>query len=536
VSDSAPVSRGFKVFLVGVVLATFACTVALRAPYLRLEDSGGEGVPRTLRHIAIWDAVGLADTHFMMRTTGTAPADRFIADVGYLSDGNGHYYYVSFPPLFPLAPYFAFKLIGVEATPLSLRVFNLFLHALGTFAMFLLAKRATSASGERFAWIAGCGAAILYATAPILLWYQSNAYSTASLATPFFILAAYLGVRAVHDESPPRWVLPAFGLSVWAVAYTEWLGVTLAAIALVYGIARRRDRRSRRMALVAVSVVGVTMLGMVVQYSSIAGLSAFIAGISGKYAIRSGIAETSNYSILALEGWGLVVKRYYRAYQQFMLMTPLLVAPALVAAWRRRRRASLAVPETPPSPRPRLVASPLATALVLTGGAVALHHLLLFSHTVIHVFDMLKGASVLGLAFGAAIASLDRVVSSPKRAWLLPVALVLIAAVSTGGGMVLSYRRYFSVPSASTAVGTAIRDAEVPPDEIVFLRGGPLYAGSAVVFSAGRNVAWYTPEYARQLTRLSGADGGVLFEISADGERVEAVKRVGRDGEIVPGP
>ncbi|MDO8915597.1 MAG: hypothetical protein Q7W16_05895, partial [Coriobacteriia bacterium] len=339
-SDPASVSRRFKTFVIALVVATFALTVAMRAPLLNLDVSNvrhGEGTARTLRHIRIWDAVGLSETHFMMRTTGTEPADRFISDVGYLADADGNYYYVSFPPLFPLAPYIAFKVTGVEATPLSVRIFNLFLQALGVLAMFLFARRATAREGERFSWLAGCGAALFYATAPNLLWYHSNAYTTASLSTPFFILAAYLAIRVVHDEAPAPWLLPAFGAAVWAVACTEWLGVTFAAVAAVYGIVRWRDRPSRRTAIVAVVVVGVTMLAMAVQYSSIAGLSAFMAGISGKFAMRTGVSETSRDSILSLQSWGLIARRYFRAYQSFMVLIPLLAAPGLFVAWRRRR-------------------------------------------------------------------------------------------------------------------------------------------------------------------------------------------------------
>ncbi|MDO8916261.1 MAG: hypothetical protein Q7W16_09295, partial [Coriobacteriia bacterium] len=242
----------------------------------------------------------------------------------------------------------------------------------------------------------------------------------------------------------------------------------------------------------------------------------------------------SRDSILSLQSWGLIARRYFRAYQSFMVLIPLLAAPGLFVAWRRRRAKGRveSASNMPPRTRP---AGPLATALALTAGPIALHHVILFSHTVIHDFDMVKGASVLGLAFGLAIASLDRVARPSSRAWLRPAALVLIAAVAAGGGMALAYRRDFTPTSGSRAVGTAIREANVPPDQIVFVGGGSFYKGSAAIYYAGRNITGYSPENARYLIGASGADGGVLFVVSADGMRVDSVKRIGRDGEIVGG-
>lgn len=531
--DSA--TRALKALVIALALGALVFSVALRLPFLDRPISNkrhGEGTARTLRHIAIWDEVGLGGTHGMMRTTGVAPADRYIADQGYLRDEDGIYYYVSFPPLFPLAPYGAFKLLGVEATPLAVRVFNLCLQAFGAFAIFLLAKRATARVGERFSWVAGGFAAVLYATAPVLLWYHSNAYTTASLSTPMFILAVYLAVRAVHDDPAPRWVLPVFGLAVFAVAYTEWLGVTFAAAVAVYGIVRWRDRPARRMAIVAVAVVGATMLLMVAQYSSVAGLGAFISGLSGKYAMRSGVSEASHHSILSPGSWGHVVSYYLKGYLPFLGLIPVLAVPALLGTWasRSRRRE---LPGTRSIALRGWLVSPLATALVLTAGPVLLHHLLLFSHTAVHDFDMVKGASVLGLLFGLAAAGLDRATRSSADSWRTPVTLAVVVVLLATSSMVLSYRRDFTSRSGLYAVGDAIRSAKVPPDQIVFLQGSSFYVGSAAIYYAGRNIAYYNPEYARALVEASGADGGVLFVIAEDGETISAIERVGDDGAIV---
>ncbi|MDP2181972.1 MAG: hypothetical protein Q8K99_05300 [Actinomycetota bacterium] len=530
-----PATRALKAFVIALAVGALLCSVALRIPFLERPISNkrhGEGTARTLRHIAIWDAVGLGETHWMMRTTGTAPADRYIADQGYLRDDSGIYYYVSFPPLFPLAPYATFKLLGVEAAPLAVRIFNLGLQALGTLALFLLAKRATASLGERFSWMAGGFAAVLYATAPVLLWYHSNAYTTASLSTPLFILAVYLAVRAVHDDSAPRWVLPAFGMAIFAVAYTEWLGVTFAAAAAVYGIARRRDRAARRMAIVAVAVVGATMLLMVAQYSSVAGLQAFVSGISGKYAMRSGVSEASHHSIFALKSWAYIAGYYLKGYLPFLGLIPLFAAPALWGAWRRRNRDKV-LPRTDSAPFRAWFATPLATALALTSGPVMLHHLLLFSHTAVHDFDMVKSASVLGLLFGLAVAGMDRAARSSADPWRTQATLAIAVALITTSSMVLSYRRDFTSHSGLAAVGEAIKKAGVPPERIVFVQGNSFYVGSAAIYYAGRNIAYYSPEYARALVEASGAGGGTLFVIAEDGEGISAIERVGDDGVVI---
>ena len=516
------------VVAVAFVAVMLGMTILERMPLLERPMAGirhGEGTARVLRHMQIWDEVGLAETHFMMRTTHTNPADAYVADVGYLTAGDGIYYYASFPPLFPLAPYLVFKTLGVPIGIDAVRWFNMGLQILGAAAVFLLVRRAARSFGATPAAVAAAAGATVYAISPVLLWYHSNAYVTASLGTPLFALSTYLAVRLWDDEEPARWLWWAFAASAAALTYTEWLGVTFTMGVLGLAAVRWRDARARKVAFATVAATGAVLLITLAQYSSIAGVAAFIDGIGGKLALRTGLTEASHHSVTSLRSWSYVVSYYEKGYLPVLQATAGLVFAAGVGLLARRVAGSATV-----IGRDRA----LGTALWLATVPVALHHLLLFSHTAVHDFDIVKSAVPMGLIAGAACAVIWSTPTLTRWAKVIVlIGLALLAQRTFDAGMAMSSRRDFGIDPGPRDVGRAIVAYGVAPDEVVFIEGDAFYTGSAASYYAGfRNLVRYTPERAATIMHLNGASGGVLFTVDEKGREVIGISRVAPDGSL----
>lgn len=531
--ESAGPSRSTAALLIalGAVLAVFAYTVWIRAPYIERPVSWirhGEGTARVLRHMRVWDEAGLARTHFMMRTTGTAPADRFIADVGYLTSGDGVFYYASFPPLFPLAPYLAFRALSVSPSPEAIRTFNLGLHAIGALLLFALARRALRERGEAFASSAGVFAAAVYLISPGAMWYHSNAYVSASLSTPLLIACTYLGLRAAADDRPSAWLLPALGATAFALAYADWVGVTLVAAIAATAAWYRRDRRLWMVAAVAAAGTIAALLLTAVQYSSVAGVHEFVAALGGKFEMRTGLSAASHHSLTSLASWkyllGVSVRKSLEPELVFLGVLAVLFAAGILGRVIARRPTDLRAT----FPRAFLI------ALAFLGGASLLHHLILFSHTVIHDFDLLKDAAPLGLLVGVLAAEIGEWGTHRASRIGTLVALAVVLALGARSALPKTMKRDFTISWGAVGVGEAIAEANVGPNEAVFLKGPPsFYIGSSTVHYAGRNIARYhSREHAAKIIRASGASGGVLFVLDEAGRKVARVDRVAPDGSI----
>ncbi|MBE0477395.1 MAG: hypothetical protein IBX62_09885 [Coriobacteriia bacterium] len=513
---------------VATVLLTYAYTLNVRIPLLDRPASWtrhAEGAARTLRHMRIWDEVGLLETRFMMRTTDVHPGDRYIRDVGYLPDDEGVYYYVSFPPLFPLLPFLLLKAVNAPLGILSLRIFALGLHLVTAMLLFMLTRRVLLSRGEAHASSAGAFAAAVMLVSPGPLWYFSNAYESAALETPLLIACTYLGVRLLTDELRPRWLVPAFAAASFALAYTEWLGIMFAASVGVVALLRR-DRRSLLAFAVSAAAVAAALGLMTLQYSSVAGFKAFVEAIRGKAEMRVTFGGAVHHSLTSWPSWSHLLKWVKQGYG------PGLVAlAALAASWL------VGMTSTPGGFRRRLRATfprPLGVALALTALPAALHLLALFSHTVIHDFGLLKWAVPLGLLVGALAAELGSwgARSRNRLGALAAAALVLAVAVHTV--LPEAIKRDFTVTWGAVKVGTAIAQTGVDPDEPVFVEAPrKFYMGSSTVYYAGRNLARYKDAAgAAAIMKRSGATGAVLFRVNEDME-VERTERLGPDGHAI---
>lgn len=513
-----------RALALGAVILVFALSVAVRVPRLdspMAEARHADGTARVLRHMSVWDEVGLLETHFMMRTTGTAPADRYQPDIGYLADEDGLYYYVSFPPLYPLAPYLALKALDIPRTALTVRMFNLALQALGCLVIFLLARRLTRDWEEVPSLVAASVAASVYAIAPMLLWYHSVAYTSASLSTPLLALAVYLAVRLAHDEesAPSRWLWIGYITAVAMLAYADWLAVTYALGFALFAVIRRRDHRLRTLAFATGATVAGVLALTALQYSSVAGFSAFLDGLSGKYVMRSGLAESSHHSLLSLDSWRYVLGHYRKHFGELALFAGFL---GTIGVLERSVREDVT----------RLLKSPATvTALGLSVLATVIHHLALFSHTAVHDFDLNKATIAVALLVGLAAASgfeaLRRRGPQRHAVAILVLASVLVAHVSLLSG----FRRNFSTPAHARDVGAAVQYAGVRPDEVVFIEGDEFYIGSSAIYYAGRNLTrWRREEHAARLIEATGATGGVLFVLDDEGAQVVDVLAVAPDG------
>jgi len=272
-----------------VVLVLFFLSAKSREDFIQREFSDKGWVSaHTLITIDIWEREGVSQFGFSPVYIYENPGDKGVSLLGGVADKDNRFYYVSYPPMTFIAPYLFFKVTGINADEVGLRYFNLLLHFISAWLIYLILLHLFGKSlKEDLSWQALVGVALYLFSSGTLL-FHTEIFFADILVQPFFLAQVlfYLRWKKNQQTSTFIWMLVFSALAI----YTEWLGLfVLFTIFLLVLFDGDRSFKKRLPFLVAISLVTLFVLGMVVlQYSSIAGWDALFEASKKKYMMRSG--------------------------------------------------------------------------------------------------------------------------------------------------------------------------------------------------------------------------------------------------------
>ena len=514
-----------RLLVAAALVAIFAVSVFVRLGHLG-EPMGihhEEGTARVLLHSTVWWEEGPSGAGFLLRKNLTSPGDAYLAPPGPLTDGDGNTYYASMPPGHPLWMFLAHRVVGVEPTVMSVRYVNLAVNLLCAALVYLVVREILRGLPDGWSRTAGLVAAATYLFAPVTLWFQSNAWTSASAVQPFFIAAIWAVARAYRDEERQRLFVVLTGALVFGMSYTEWLGPAFALATVVLAVIRRRSDALIRRIAVASAIGAVLALGLTfLQYSTISGAGEMARLWLGRYQMRSGFGEASVASPWNRASWIRLLGQYIDS------LAPAFAVLAIVFVWDR-------ILAGVRGGKFRAGGAPVSVVMTLALAPVLIHHVVLFDHAVIHDFDMLKMTVFVSVATGLLVGRLiARYAAQERPQHTMAVAVVCVLVVVSAYASVRLYDWLNPSYAAFERIGTAIaRTAE--PDEVVFLVPFDYMPPSVVTHYAGRNwVPWPGEDRAPAVLGRGGADRrGVVF--GADlGRGVFEVWYVAPDGSLHP--
>ena len=117
--------------------------------------------------------------------TYSSKCDKWVNDMppSSISDDEGNYFYTSFPPLSFILPYLWVELLNLDINEINLRIFNLVIQFLSI--IFLAKLLLLICPLARKQTLIAIG---IYLFIPEVMWSQSNAYWSYSLAQLFFYI------------------------------------------------------------------------------------------------------------------------------------------------------------------------------------------------------------------------------------------------------------------------------------------------------------------------------------------------------------
>lgn len=408
----------------------FAAAVLVRIPNLNRPLSKHHEFCMALSLIVMqsWYDGGIASYHFAPSTNFPGEQNRGIRNlVAESVASDGHYYYISHPPLAYYLPFALFKITGQRPDVLGLQWFNIVAHVVSALFIFLLARllfpdspfRLWRDSPSAVGWgAAGC-VALFYLFNPATLWFQGNVYMADMFVQVFFIMALYFyaritmrdagasatGATEIGASARRPYESVALALSLGAAVYTEWLGLILAGVLLVWTFFRRPIRWGL---LVTIGLAAALPLVLtILTYANIAGWEAMKEYYFGRFEERGPGGDV-------LQTILLLGKNYLFNHLPLLL----LIAVALVALLRRMRKSER-------SGLPAFAKEIIFISVV----AVVLHHLIFLQYSG-HDFAVLKSAVPLALLGAWLIHHVTtRGVPSRRLAW---AAVAGVSALSIG--------------------------------------------------------------------------------------------------------
>ncbi len=494
---------------VAVLVAIFLLSVLIRIPNIgRPLGYRHETITaNTLTALLVWERQGGARHAF--NPVMTFPGDTNLYadyDCGFQGE-DGVCRYVSYPPFSYMLPYALSSLFGIRPGVVYLQGFNLALHFVSALFIYLIAARLSEVLFRRRSEFVALSAYALYVFAPLTMWFQSNTYFVETAVQPFLAAGIYFAVRLAAERRPTAFSLAGYGIAVFLMSYTEWIGLIFAAVTgLFFLIGRRRGGGAAVLILSLVCSSAAVALTLV-QYSSVIGAEGLLAYLTAKFGHRAGLSGAGTagaiYVMTEPKAWLRVALHYARNLGPLLL----LAAAVLGCAWRSGTAVTRG-----------LSRGPMLVFLVAAGVPPLIHHLALFNYTAVHDYSPLKTVPLIAVIAALAVGSVVRHARSAGRplaaaAWQLSVVAILILSV-----IMYQFEAAHSdnIPSMR---GTAVAES-AGEDEAVFARvvkrDGEAVRLEDIRISnlyARRNIApWSGEQDAEEIMRKSGVRKGVLFE------------------------
>lgn len=246
----------------------------------------------------IWADDG-ADVHgFLPPYNYSNKADQHIPEPICIPFGEkkGTFYYLSFPALSYLAPYYTFKGLGLSFTPWNLQVYNLTLH-------FLLIILLFSALIPLFSYRSSLVATVLYLFAPGPMWYHGNGYTHHVFALIMLGSAVYFFFEFLKSEKYAHWHVLGFSISALLLVLSEWIGALFLFFIVLICLFQWKHKRFQLLALGAFLSGATGIIILLYQYHSFIGLENYLHYLQNRLTLRSGLSAENPGFFHALAQW-----------------------------------------------------------------------------------------------------------------------------------------------------------------------------------------------------------------------------------------
>lgn len=447
------------------LLSIFSISIIIRID--NLKDPMGRHhewlTGHVLSTLVTYETDGAFEHYFAPVWTFNTEADRYIASFHAFKDKNNYTYYVSYPPMCFLLPHALFKVFGINASVVGMRVLGLIVHFLIGFIIYLLLLRMFKKTLKKDVFLPGIMGFCFYTFAAGNLWFHGHVWF-ADMLVPFFIISLmYVVYRTLEGSlTTERAVFFLFLISALG-AYTEWQMLFLSfAICLVFFY---KGFQKKKYFLFLVSIAIGSLLSVYItycQYSNIAGSKAFLEVLKRKYEMRSGrhTETTGAGGIKNSISFENISANYEHNYSTLLYYGWFALVTFGVLLWFNRMLKN------------KVLNTKQMMVFVILLFSILIHHYVFFNFTAFHDFSTLKSSLLLSLFCGFVLAfyyklfNVDSVKS--KKIGFYVINLIFMALF-----VYFSTQNYYNAHEPSkidknNVIIGEIVNSNIKPNEVVF--------------------------------------------------------------------
>lgn len=507
-----------RILILGFFLVTFI-SFGLRFSFFVRPIVNNEWNSATiLRHLEIWDQTSAFDYDFNPVTTYQSGADKFINNhasnqsniLAYLGSDN-NYYYTTYPQFGYIAPYLFFKILFVEPNLIGLRFFSLLIYVLISLFVY---KILTNISKEKTVGFIGFVACMFQA---ISLNHYPNNYMSDMLVPLFFMSTVYWFIKIVTEKKYSKTTTVFWGISMSLMVYTEYLGLFVAGVMLLYALYYRNKSFARIVIWTSVLVPALTMFFIAFQFSLVGNLQSFLAVMVNRYS-----DSYMPYSNI------VAIKKIINQYERWYIPSITLIVVAIGL-----RSLIFLITKQDGIKIDSQTKTKIKALLIVTIIPVLMHHVIMLNWTAFHAvtFGILKSASIFALGIGLSVWLLlykTKIYNKQKFSIIILVIFLLSLCWSWNiykKSIYIDYRQY-----SFCDAGKKIAEYS-ESDQIIFVKDYRLKQHNfpidpVIVYCAKRNIEIYTNKYeANELMKKNNTLSGVIFTLSySDKEGVNILK------------
>ena len=241
----------------------------------------------------IWQSEGITTYGFNPIYSFPTDTDRNKRSLASgLSDTEGNYYYVSYPPFSFYLAHFYFTIFSAKPNIIGLYVFNIVLHSFICILLYILICRVYNVNVRDTLYTPALLASSLYLFSTQTLWCHVYMYFADSLIQLLWVTYLLLSFMIFRRNQIYNWLaLGLFCIINFLLIYTEWLGLFVSSTLFIYAIYKSTRDLIYLRAVLIISITIILGLAITVyQFSLIDGLTALVDTSVSKYTDRNGYA------------------------------------------------------------------------------------------------------------------------------------------------------------------------------------------------------------------------------------------------------
>jgi len=484
-------------------------SVTIRPFFFSPELSNDEWhMSTTLRHLEIWDSNNPWSFSFNPVVTYQGPSDKFIDnnasnEEGFptYTDTKGNYYYTSYPQFAFIAPYLFFKILFLHPNPVGLRIFGALVQILTAFFIYKILFYITKKKMVGFIGFTS------YMFLPVAMYYHTN-YMSDMLVPLFFMSTAYLFIKIVSEETYTKKTAVLFILSIFLMIYTEYLGLFVAGVILIYGLINHRKKFSRLLIWSSTLIPVFAMFLIAYQYSTTNNMGSFLYVMINRYTGSYKIAGTS-----FIDNVIVIIGEYWTWYSYSFIVILSFLALKYITSLAREQ-------EIHKEKKAHVLK--IKNTFYVLFLPVLIHNLVFINWTAFHAryFSTLKGAGLISITIGLTFWYLIYESSFyNKKAFITISTAMLVACI------ILSIRTYENIPYRDlfpySYCQTGMEISKLAKDnQVIFFKDSNLIQhrfpiNPVFVTCANRNIAIYKNKAdSMNLIKKNHATSGIIFTIT----------------------